>query len=102
MYFLEQGQVSAWVRLDHKRKRRLNVISTGWAFGESALLGNGKRIADVVSDTPVSLSWLVPEQLFKDESSISLRAQGKLFRNLSALVFHRLHRLGEEIRILTQ
>jgi glutaminase len=102
MYFVDQGQVSALVRLDHKRKRRLNVIGTGWAFGESALLGNGKRIADVIADTDVSLSWFSPEELFHDESSMSLRVQRKLFRNLSTLAFHRLHRLGEEIRILTQ
>jgi CRP-like cAMP-binding protein len=102
LYFLERGQVSAWVRLDRERKRRLNVIGSGWAFGESALFGDGRRIADVISDTEVSLSWLLPGKLFEDESSISTSVQAKLFKNLSALSFHRLQRLGEEIRILTQ
>jgi glutaminase len=102
LYFLERGQVSAWVRLDRERKRRLNVIGSGWAFGESALFGDGRRIADVISDTDVSLSWLLPGKLFEDASPISTSVQTKLFKNLSALSFHRLRRLGEEIRILTQ
>ncbi len=102
MYFVEQGWVSAWMHLERDRKRRLNAMGPGWTFGEAALIGSERRIAEVVADTPVTIAALAPRRLLDDPSPTSVQLQSKLYRNLYSLAFGRLRRLGEELRILTR
>lgn len=101
MYFVESGQVSVWFRIDRARKRRLNVITKGWSFGEAALLKPERRIAEVHADQESIISWCIPSSLFEDKSAVSLEIQRKLYKNLAAQTFLKLQRSDEEIRTLS-
>ena len=62
VYFLISGKVSAWINIESKSGTWLGGSSQGGVFGESALLGNKVRSADVVADSNVLVKELVAEQ----------------------------------------
>lgn len=101
IYFLTSGQVSASLRLDHKRRRRLSAFTAGLAFGESALFNGHVRTADIMADTEVSLYSLDLETLETLTDPLANRIMVKLLRNLADLTLDRLGRANREIRILT-
>ena len=53
LFLLMHGEVSVVVTLPHGGHKRLATLSSGMAFGESALISGGKRSADVNADTDV-------------------------------------------------
>ncbi|MEN8174151.1 MAG: glutaminase A [Pseudomonadota bacterium] len=101
VYFLSSGRVSASVKLDHRRRRRLNASAAGWAFGESALFDGHSRTADILADTPVTLYSFDPGVLDDLENPVATRIMVKLLRNLSEITLARLARANREIKSLT-
>lgn len=101
VYFIRSGQVSASIRLDHKRRRRLSAFSAGSAFGESALFNGHSRTADIVADTAVSLFSLDLHTLETLKDPLATRIMMMLLRNLADISLERLGRANREIRILT-
>jgi len=101
LYFLTSGRVSASVKLDHRRRRRLSASAAGWAFGESALFAGHKRTADIVAETPVRLYSLDPQALADLKDPAATGVMMKLLRNLSDVTLDRLGRANREIRTLT-
>ncbi|MCG6871933.1 MAG: glutaminase A [Gammaproteobacteria bacterium] len=101
LYFLASGRVSASVRLDHNRRRRLSAFAAGWTFGESALFAGAKRSADIHADTPVLVHRLDPARLRKLDDPNAMRVALKLFRNLAELSLSRLGHVNREIRNLS-
>ena len=53
LYFLVKGDVSVIVELPDGGYKRLSTLSAGMGFGESALIADGVRSADVRADTAV-------------------------------------------------
>jgi CRP-like cAMP-binding protein len=106
LFFVEEGQVSVWVNVlvsvSKKKKKRINVIGEGFAFGEGALLGAESRIADIVADQKSIVSWFDTHQLFDNNSSIALNIQKKLYKNLAIETFHKLEWTNKEIKSLMQ
>ena len=57
LYFVLAGRVSVRLAVaDGSRNRRLATFGPGMAFGETALVAEGIRTADVVTDEPVTLA----------------------------------------------
>jgi glutaminase len=102
LFFLASGRVSVALELDHMHRRRLNVATAGWAFGESALFTNHNRTAEIRSDTPVNLYSLCPNTLKDTTDPLAARVMMKLVSNLSELTLARLERANREIKILTR
>lgn len=102
LYFLCAGRISASLKLDHKRRRRLSTFTAGRAFGESALFAAHKRTADILADTPVQVYSLKPTILREHEDPAASQVMMKLLTNFSELSLGRLDRANEEIRVLTR
>jgi glutaminase len=100
VYFVVSGKVSAWINVENKPRTWLGGSSQGGVFGESALLGNKLRSADVVADTRVLLKELIAEQLLQRDDDIAQSVRQKLFRNLSMLYDKKLRRATAQIRML--
>lgn len=100
LYLLESGQVSVWLQVNQRLRKRLSVLTAGCTIGEAALFDNTRRSADVIADTHVRLLVLEPAKLFSDDQEISLRIQRKLFRNLAQQSAARLVRKEAELRAL--
>jgi len=102
IYFIIQGKVSAWIGYQEKIRTWLGGSSQGGVFGESALLGNKVRSADVVADTQVTLKLLMANDLLKNESSMAQSVKQKIYRNLSMIYDKKLRRATNQIRTLSQ
>ena len=53
LLLVERGRCSVVVDLDGGGRRRLSTLGPGMSFGETALVGGGRRGADVVADSDV-------------------------------------------------
>jgi glutaminase len=102
VYFLVSGKVSAWISVDGRPRTWLGGSSQGGIFGESALLGNKVRSADVAADTEVVLQELVAEELLNSENPLAQSVLQKLYRNLSTLYDRKLRRATAQIRTLSR
>jgi glutaminase len=106
VFFVEEGQVSVWVNIivsvSKKKKKRINVVGEGFAFGEGALLGAESRIADIIADQKSIISWFETGKLFDNDSAIALNIQKKLYKNLAIQTFHKLELSNKEIKSLMQ
>ena len=106
LFFVEEGQVSVWVStlvsVSKEKKKRINVIGEGFAFGEGALLGAENRIADIIADQKSIISWFETSKLFDNDSSIALNIQKKLYKNLAIQTFQKLEWTNKEIKSLMQ
>jgi Glutaminase len=102
LYFVLSGLVS--VRLDlppEGRERRLATIGLGMAFGEMALIDDGIRTADVVTDAVTTLARVGVADLHElGTTHVDLMAA--LFRNLSRQLANWLHRANAQVRALDQ
>lgn len=81
VYLLMRGDVSVVVGLPNGAHRRLATLSAGMSFGESALLSDGMRSADVRADTMVECRVLRRERfeaLQAERPALAIR----LLRNL--------------------
>ena len=101
LYFLLSGRVSASIKLDHKRRHRLNTSTAGWAFGESALFGNGSRTADVIAETDATVCSFDVGSLRALTTPVARAVLLKLFQNFAETTLSRLARATNEIRYLT-
>ena len=85
---------------DGKRRTRLAAFRPGVAFGEFALFDGGKRVANVISETP-AVCYIMDFQkldcLEKSEPDLYHRV---LFA-LGRLLTDRLRRVTAEVRALT-
>ena len=95
------GKVSAWINVDHKRKTRLGGSAAGWVFGESALLGNQIRSADIIADSNVIVRVLKAKDLIESDHQLSQAVLSRMFMNLSRLYDQRLRRANAQIRSLS-
>lgn len=102
VYFIVAGNASAEISVDGKTRSWLNGLKQGGVFGESALLGNKVRSADVVADTDVLLKELVARELLSHEDPVAQKVLQKFFRNLSLMYDSRLRRANLQIRALSR
>jgi glutaminase len=102
MYFLLSGRVNVLLPLDTRtgeRSRRLAAFGQGVAFGEMALLDEGRRSADVVCDESCSVAVLSLDalnELVEEYPTISQSIQA----NLARLLSRRLRAANAQIRAL--
>ncbi len=101
LYMLASGNATVDVLLDDGRTRtRLAAFRPGVAFGEFALFDGGRRVANVVAETPAVcyvLNFNTLEQLQAVEPHLYQRV---LFA-LGRLLTDRLRRVTAEVRALT-
>ena len=94
MFFLLEGRVNILLPLDPgsgRRNRRLATFGHGVAFGEMALLDEGRRSADVVCNGPCTAAELSLSALATlDRQFPDLMAS--LHANLARLLARRLRR----------
>jgi len=102
VYFLISGKVSAWINIESKSGTWLGGSSQGGVFGESALLGNKVRSADVVADSNVLVKELVAEHLMQRDDEVAESLKQNLFRNLSILYDMKVRRATAQIRTLSR
>ena len=99
IYFVLSGTVCVQLRLDDGSARQVAAFSSGMSFGESALLDERVRTADVVVEEPAEIAVLVLGDL--DElldSRPELAAQ--LYRNVAQMLAARLNRANNQLRAL--
>lgn len=99
LYFLLRGEVSVIVDLPNGQQKRLATILPGMGFGESAILEEGVRSADIRADTEVecySLSKKIFEKLDKTHATLKIG----LLRNLLRIATDIMNRLTQEVRAL--
>jgi glutaminase len=99
LYFLMSGEVSVSVELPNGQLKRLSTLSAGMGFGESALVNDGARSADVRADTPVECCILTRTAFERlDEMQVGLKVG--LLQNLLRNAFQIAGRLTEEVMTL--
>jgi len=102
LYFLLQGQVSVSVPLGQRRSGRISTISAGSAFGEMAMLDQGKRSADIIADTDVTCSILdytrLDHSAMQDDTVAQVRL--KLVTNIARGLTKKLRQATLEIKSL--
>lgn len=102
MFFLLGGRVNVLLGLDSRtgdRSRRLATFGQGVAFGEMALLDEGRRSADVVCDEPCTVAVLsmgALKQLEAEHPAVHRALQA----NLARLLARRLRAANAQIRAL--
>ena len=104
MFFLLGGRVNVLLPLDTRagdRSRRLATFGPGVAFGEMALLDEGRRSADVVCDEPCTIAELSLTALKHLEDEHSALHQS-LQANLARLLARRLRAANAQIRGLAR
>lgn len=99
-YFLERGSVDVRIAAESENDWvRLSTIDAGNVFGEVAVFGGGKRTADVVARTAVSVLCLPladMRELFEREPAL----HGRLLIAVGSNLAERLRRANTEISAL--
>jgi glutaminase len=100
VYFLEDGEVSVRLPLDGgERTRKLATFGPGTAFGESALLDETARSADVQAESRAVVDVLTVAALDDLEADMpGLRAS--ILANVADVLAHRLQTANSQIRAL--
>ena len=102
MFFLLSGRVNVLLPLDTRtgeRSRRLAAFGQGVAFGEMALLDEGRRSADVVCDESCSVAVLSLDALHDLDEKFPTISQS-IQANLARLLSRRLRAANAQIRAL--
>ena len=102
MFFLLAGRVNVLLSLDSRtgdRSRRLATVGRGVAFGEMALLDEGRRSADVVCDGPCTVAVLTIDALKQLEAKHPALHQS-IQANLAHLLARRPRAANAPIRAL--
>jgi glutaminase len=102
MFFLLAGRVNVLLPLDARvgdRSRRVATFGPGVTFGETVLLGEGRRSADVVCDEPCVVGVVALDALraLDDEHPAFLRS---IQASLARLLSRRLRAANAQIRAL--
>jgi glutaminase len=102
MCFLLSGAVSVLLPLDgNGRTRRLATLGPGVAFGEMALLDEGRRSAHVVADCD-SVVVELPIAAFSTLASREPHLARTLYANLARNLSHRVRSANGQLRALDQ
>ncbi|HZP29904.1 MAG TPA: glutaminase A [Acidimicrobiia bacterium] len=102
LYFLLAGSVSVLLPIPGTgRARRLATLGPGVAFGEMALLDEGRRSADVVAERDAVLLELPTGALAELGGRLPNLAR-TLFANLARNLSHRLRTANGQLRALEQ
>jgi glutaminase len=99
LFLVLAGRLSVTIRVDGERPRRLSTLEAGMVFGETALLGAGRRSADVRTDGEVSclvLSSAAFDALAKERPAAAVA----ILRNLLGTATATTARLTQEMAIL--
>jgi glutaminase len=93
------GRLSVSIEVPGQGRRRLTTLGPGMAFGETSLLGGGRRGADVYADGPVAC-LVLPTAAFgtlaADHPAIALT----ILRNLLGTASATTGRLTREMAVL--
>ena len=84
LYLLMRGEVSVVVGLEAGGYKRLATLSAGMSFGETALLADGRRSADINADTDVDclmLSAATVAALEQERPGLMIRLLHNLLQN---------------------
>ena len=102
LYFILSGAVSVLLPLDGTgRSRRLATLGPGIAFGEMALLDEGRRSADVVVERDCVLVEL-PTTAFAEVGVRYPHLGRALYANLARNLSHRVRNANSQLRALEQ
>ena len=102
LYFILSGAVSVLLPLDGTgRSRRLATLGPGIAFGEMALLDEGRRSADVVVERDCVLVEL-PTTAFAEVGVRYPHLGRALYANLARDLSHRVRNANSQLRALEQ
>jgi glutaminase len=102
LYFVLSGAVSVLLPLDGTgRSRRLATLGPGIAFGEMALLDEGRRSADVVVERDCVLVEL-PTAAFAEVGTRYPQLGRALYANLARNLSHRVRNANSQLRALEQ
>ena len=100
LYFVLSGVVSVRLGLGTDgRERRLATFGPGMAFGEMALIDDGKRSADVVTDEITTLARIAVADL-RELGATHPELLATLYRNLSCQLAAWLQRANAQVRAL--
>ncbi len=80
-----EGQVSVHVEADSGLSRQVATLAAGDCFGETALLGEGKRTATVKAETPVTVLALGREAFTRLQGQLQADQLAAVLRNSAAL-----------------
>jgi glutaminase len=101
LYLLAAGSATVDVLLDDgKRHARLAAFRPGVSFGEFALFDGGRRVANVIAETPAECYVLDFAKLEKLEA-VEPALYRRLLYALGRLLTARLRRVTAEVRALT-
>jgi glutaminase len=101
LYFLMQGRVDISIPIATGASRRISTIDAGNVFGELALFGQGRRTADVVAASNVTIRELSADQLASlGGTSPELRLA--LAEAVGRSLADRLSRANREIQALSR
>lgn len=100
LFFIISGQVSVNVPLAQRRAGRISTIAAGSAFGEMAMLDQGKRSADVVADSPVTCLVLDYNRLESETDAVVVKVRLKLVTNIARVLTKKLRQATLEIKSL--
>ena len=101
VFFVLAGSVSVRVELDEGRSRRLSTLGAGVAFGEMAMLDDGRRSADVVADEDTVLARVSVTEL-RELGERFPNLVTTIYRNLAANLARRLRSANGQVRALEQ
>jgi glutaminase len=101
IFFVLAGSVSVRVELDGERSRRLSTLGAGVAFGEMAMLDDGRRSADVVADEDTLLARVSVAEL-RELGERFPNLVTTVYRNLAANLARRLRSANDQVRALEQ
>ena len=100
LYFVLSGIVSVRLGLEADgRERRLATFGPGMAFGEMALIDDGKRSADVVTNEITTLARIAVADL-RELGATHPELMATLYRNLSCQLAAWLQRANAQVRAL--
>ena len=99
LYFVLSGRVSVRLVVDGTRAVRLATFGPGMAFGETALVADGVRTADVVTDEPATLARVGVDAL-RDLGVSDPRFMTTVYENLARQLATWLQRANAQVRAL--
>ncbi len=101
IFFLTRGAASISLPLVHNARTRLATLSAGMAFGESALIGDSHRTADVRAETDVECYVLLASELADVDDPELTQIRARLIENLACGLADKLRSANLEIQSLS-
>ncbi len=99
LFLVVGGRLSVTIEVPGTGARRLTTLGPGMAFGETAMLGDGRRGADVYADGPVAC-LVLPRSAFEVLATQRPAAALTILRNLLGTASATTGRLTREMAVL--